>query len=194
MSPATHVLLVPVLFLSLTILGTLSFAEDVMSKEDIGLKSEKLTHIHFYVRDVDSGPNITDVVVARRPTTNVTMSASEAGFGTVHVIDIPLRVGPEVGSKQIGSMQGMATAVSQSDPAVFSLAFTFVFTEGKHKGSTLVVLGWNPADEKIRELPILGGTGLFRFARGYALTSTYFRYDPKIGLAIYEYDLYILHY
>ncbi|KAI4371284.1 hypothetical protein MLD38_019539 [Melastoma candidum] len=122
------------------------------------------------------------------------MTMSEALFGTVHVIDIPLTVTPEAGSKQIGSMQGTAVAVPEADPSIFSLVFTLVFTEGKYNGSTLAVLSRNPLSEKTRELPILGGTEVFRFARGYAITSTYFRYDPKIGLGIYEYDLYILPY
>ncbi|KAK4411081.1 Dirigent protein 19 [Sesamum angolense] len=63
----------------------------------------------------------------------------------------------------------------------------FVFTEGKYNGSTVVVLGRNPIGEQYRELPIIGGTGVFRLARGVVTLQTYF-FNFTMALAIVEMD------
>ncbi|PQQ15980.1 dirigent protein 22 [Prunus yedoensis var. nudiflora] len=60
----------------------------------------------------------------------------------------------------------------------------FVFVEGMYKGSTISILGRNPVLNNVREMPIIGGTGLFRFARGYALAHTVW-FNPT-GDAIVE--------
>ncbi|CAN0922745.1 Dirigent protein 1 [Linum grandiflorum] len=39
-------------------------------------------------------------------------------------------------------------------------------------GSTFSVLGRNPIMSAVREMPVVGGTGGFRMARGYCLAST----------------------
>ncbi|TXG49794.1 hypothetical protein EZV62_025669 [Acer yangbiense] len=43
------------------------------------------------------------------------------------------------------------------------------------------------------EMPIVGGSGVFRFARGYAQAKTY-SWNPKTGNAVVEYNVYVLHY
>ena len=45
----------------------------------------------------------------------------------------------------------------------------------------------------IREMPIVGGSGFFRFARGYAQARTHV-YNAKTGDAVVEYNVYVLHY
>ncbi|WZY73748.1 hypothetical protein YC2023_005988 [Brassica napus] len=52
---------------------------------------------------------------------------------------------------------------------------------------------WNPVMEKVREMPVVGGSGMFRFARGYVEARTKF-VDLKSGVAIVEYNCYVLHY
>ncbi|KAF4369015.1 hypothetical protein F8388_013344 [Cannabis sativa] len=47
------------------------------------------------------------------------------------------------------------------------------FQAGKYNGSCLSILGHNSILSALREMPVVGGTGLFRFARGYALAKTY---------------------
>lgn len=71
------------------------------------------------------------------------------------------------------------------------MSVNFVFTSGKHNGSSLTVLGRNPVVHSVRELPIIGGTGVFRLARGFALAKTYF---INTTLAIVEYNVVALHY
>ncbi|KAI4371291.1 hypothetical protein MLD38_019546 [Melastoma candidum] len=195
MSPAKHLLVVTMLFLSLSMAVTTSQSSvgRTMSKEDIGLKTEKLTHFHFFLHAIISGPNIDDVNVALPPPTSTT-PAADALFGRVDVVDIPMTIGPNISSERIGSFQGVVAGVSPVEELTYFMEVAFIFTEGKYNGSTLVMLGRNQATMKLRELPIVGGTGIFRFARGYALTRTYSPFDTKTGIAIYEYDLYALHY
>ncbi|KAI4311573.1 hypothetical protein MLD38_036460 [Melastoma candidum] len=68
-----------------------------------------------------------------------------------------------------------------------------VVRRGKYNGSTLSVLWRNAPLEDLRELPILGGSGLFQFAQGYAHARTHYL-DIVTGDAIVKYDVYVLHY
>lgn len=89
------------------------------------------------------------------------------------------------------------TRVTPRDPIasdVAVLAFTvnlnFHFTAGEYNGSTVRVVGWVEVDDPPLELPVVDGTGLFRSATGYALTSIYF-YDVFTKYTIHEYTLYV---
>merc|ERR1711915_1135544 len=73
------------------------------------------------------------------------------------------------------------------------MATTFVFQSGKYNGSTLSMLGKNAVFDQVREMPIVGGSGLFRLSRGYALAHTH-SFDPKTGNAVVEYNVTVLHY
>ncbi|CAN0905922.1 Dirigent protein 19 [Linum grandiflorum] len=59
--------------------------------------------------------------------------------------------------------------------------------------TTGTIMGRNPVFNKVREMPIIGGSGLFRFARGYAHASTH-NFNLTSGDACVEYNLYVLHY
>ena len=50
------------------------------------------------------------------------------------------------------------------------MVMNFAFMEGKYNGSNLSVLGRNRIFSEVREMPIVDGSGLFRFARGYCKT------------------------
>ncbi|KAL6203972.1 hypothetical protein ACLB2K_021242 [Fragaria x ananassa] len=67
------------------------------------------------------------------------------------------------------------------------------FGAGKYNGSTITVLGRNSALNKVREMQVIGGSGLFRFARGYVEARTH-TFTPSTGDAIVEYNCYVLHY
>ncbi|XP_062109764.1 dirigent protein 21-like [Humulus lupulus] len=173
--------------ISLTTADDYSFSRD-LSAEELGHKKQKLTHLHFYFHDVVSGPNATALRVAQAATTNV----SAVSFGYVAVLDDPLTVGPEPTSKKIGSAQGMYISTSQSDLQL-QLVVSYVFTEGIYNGSTLSILGHNAILTPLRELPIVGGTGVFKFATGYAHLTTYMFNLTSLD-AIVEYNVYVLHY
>ncbi|CAB4268190.1 unnamed protein product [Prunus armeniaca] len=96
------------------------------------------------------------------------------------MIDDPLS---EKQEPTFGRAQGLYSVAAQRDHEFALLVvMNFAFVEGKYKGSTISILGRNPVLNDVREMPIIGGTGLFRFARGYALAHTV-RFNP-IGDAI----------
>lgn len=108
------------------------------------------------------------------------------------MIDDPLTEKPELSSKLVGRAQGFYGSASQQELGLL-MAMNFAFVEGKYNGSTITVLGRNPVFSKVREMPVIGGSGLFRFARGYVHASTH-TVDVKTGDAVVEYNVYVLHY
>ncbi|KAB1227907.1 Dirigent protein 19 [Morella rubra] len=73
------------------------------------------------------------------------------------------------------------------------MAMNFAFTEGKYNGSTISVPGRNAVYAKVREMAVIGGSGLFRFARGYVQARTY-KFNSTSGDAIVEYTVSVFHY
>ncbi|KAL3623802.1 hypothetical protein CASFOL_032618 [Castilleja foliolosa] len=71
----------------------------------------------------------------------------------------------------IGRAQGFYAEADQKTIGLL-MVVNYVFTAGIYNGSSLSMLGRNPVLQTVRELPILGGTGKFRFAQGFALAST----------------------
>ncbi|XP_015901352.1 dirigent protein 22-like [Ziziphus jujuba] len=156
--------------------------------QKLGLKKQKLSHLHFYFQDIVSGRNPTAIRVAQAKMTNTSKSL----FGAVFVMDDPLTMGPELSSKLVGRAQGIYASASQSE-AGFLMVLNYVFLEGKYNGSTLSILGHNAIFSGVREMPIVGGSGIFRFSRGYAEARTH-EFDLKSGDAVVEYNVYVLHY
>ncbi|GMI79678.1 hypothetical protein HRI_001637100 [Hibiscus trionum] len=150
-------------------------------------KPEKLSHLHFYFHDIVAGKNATAVRVAKAPTTS-----DSSPFGAVVAIDDPLTVSPDIGSKLVGRAQGIYALTSQTEASLL-MAYNFAFMEGKYNGSTLTVMGRNPVFSAVREMPLVGGSGVFRFARGYVEARTH-TFDLKTGNAVVEYNVYVLHY
>ncbi|CAN1307022.1 Dirigent protein 21 [Linum perenne] len=164
----------------------------MLSPATLGLKKEKLSHLRFFFHDIVSGPNPTAVQIAQAHSTNL----SSTGFGMTAMIDDPLTSGPkprpEPNSKLVGRAQGVYASASQSDVGLL-MAMNFAFVEGKYNGSTLSVLGRNAVMSPVREMPVIGGSGVFRFARGYAQAKTLV-YDLKSGNAVVEYNVFVFHY
>ena len=71
------------------------------------------------------------------------------------------------------------------------MTVTYSFTRGRFNGSSLSVVGRNPIMSEVREMPVVGGTGVFRFARGYCFARTYSmdQMDAVIGS-----NVTVLHY
>lgn len=157
-----------------------------ISPATLRLKRQKLSHLHFYFHDVIGGRNQTAVRVAAAPTA----SKSPTGFGTVVMMDDPLTEGPELGSKVVGRAQGIYASASQSELGLL-MVLNFAFTEGKYNGSNLSVLGRNTVASAVREMPIVGGSEVFRFARGYAQARTHYFGALE---AVVEYNVYVFHY
>ncbi|KAK7336685.1 hypothetical protein VNO77_17231 [Canavalia gladiata] len=155
----------------------------------VGLQKEKFSHFHFYFHILNSGPKPTVVEVARASITNTSASF----FGRVEIADDPLTVGPELESKLVGKAQGMYGFADQEETGLVMI-FNFVFTVGKFNGSTLTMVGRNLVfSPDVREMPIVGGSGVFRFARGYAQVKTY-AFNATSGNSVLDYNLYVFHY
>lgn len=159
-----------------------------MDPEVFGLKKEKLTHFRLYWHDIVDGPNPTAVTIVKPPS-----NSSQTRFGLIRMIDNPLTQGPESSSKLLGRAQGFYASASQEDISLL-MAQNFAFVEGKYNGSTIALMGRNSILNKVRELSVIGGSGLFRFARGYALATTQSYNASKSDDAVVEYNIYVLHY
>jgi len=181
------------LFFFISSFSTVSVAGDQdegfsrsLDRKLLGLKKEKLSHFRFYWHDIVSGRNPSAVMVVP-PASN-----TSTGFGLVSMIDDPLTLGPKLSSKMVGRAQGFYASASQQELGLL-MVMNFAFIEGKYNGSTISVLGRNAVFSAVREMPVIGGSGLFRFARGYVQASTH-SLDIKTGDATVEYNVYVLHY
>ncbi|GLJ53092.1 hypothetical protein SUGI_1131310 [Cryptomeria japonica] len=132
--------------------------------------------------------NVMAMKVASAPTTE--MSATD--FGLVYVLDNPLTEGPKPTSKLVGKAQGLYASTSQEEVRLL-MAVTYVFQGRKLDGSTLAVVGNNVVFREVREIAIVGGSGKFRLARGYAIARTH-SFDVQFGNAIVHYNVTVHHY
>ncbi|KAH7654916.1 Dirigent protein [Dioscorea alata] len=103
----------------------------------------KKTRLHFFSHKTIhhlSSPATTIIqpLITMQPTTNT----ENSHFGNIAIVDDPLTDGPDPKSKMIGRAQGVSIFSSNNanDPAKL-VNLNLVFTEGKHNGSTLVMLG-----------------------------------------------------
>ncbi|KAL2330658.1 hypothetical protein Fmac_018239 [Flemingia macrophylla] len=160
-----------------------------LDRKMLGLdqKQEKLSHFRFYWHDVVSGPNPSSMQVVSPTGLN-----SSTAFGLVNMIENPLTLEPQLNSKLVGKAQGFYASTSKTEVTLL-MAMNFAITEGKYNGSTITILGRNPVFNKEREMPVIGGSGLFRFARGYAKLRTHW-FSPTTKDAIVEYNVFVFHY
>ncbi|XP_010547332.1 PREDICTED: dirigent protein 22-like [Tarenaya hassleriana] len=145
---------------------------------------EKTTRLHFYFHDIVEGKSPTALQIIRPHNKSIN------GFGQTFVADDPLTEGPELTSKLVGRAQGLYSMASQHEPSLLMM-MNFAFLEGIYNGSVLSILARNTIFN-IREMPVVGGTGVFRFARGYALAKTV-KMD-RSGNAVVEYNVTVVHF
>ncbi|KAJ8760132.1 hypothetical protein K2173_010988 [Erythroxylum novogranatense] len=159
----------------------------IVDKKELGLKKQKISHFRVYWHDILSGSNPTAVRIVPPPS-----NSSATSFGFLAMIDDPLTEGPNLTSKMVGRAQGLYGSAAQEELRLI-LAMNFVFTEGKFNGSSITILGSNKVSLNIREMPVIGGTGIFRLTRGYVQASTYY-FNRSSGDTTVEYNIYVLHY
>ncbi|CAO2832894.1 unnamed protein product [Amaranthus hypochondriacus] len=181
-------LLITSLYLPFQTQATFDKTTEHEEAQELGLTfpKEKLSHFVIYWHDVVSGPSPTSIMVVNPP------NKSPNGFGNMNMIDNPLTLGPKLSSKLVGKAQGFYAFASQ-DQIGLLMAMNFAFMEGKYNGSSITILGRNIVSSKVREMPIIGGSGLFRFARGYVQARTH-TWNLKKGDAIIQYHCYVMHY
>lgn len=88
------------------------------------------------------------------------------GFGTITAIDDVLTTQPELGSQIVGKAQGVYVA-SSADGSRQMMAFTALF-EGGEYGDSLNFYGLYKIGSTMSHLSVIGGTGKFKNARGFA--------------------------
>ncbi|KAL6898068.1 hypothetical protein ACP4OV_006664 [Aristida adscensionis] len=119
-------------------------------------------HLHFYMHDVTGGPSRTAVQVVSGP---------RGFFGNTFVIDDKLTEGTSSSSATVGRAQGYYMCASVANLELL-VNMNVVLTSGPYAGSSITVVGRDDVGEPVRELPVVGGTGKFRMARGYVLWKT----------------------
>ncbi|CAA2981699.1 dirigent 23-like [Olea europaea subsp. europaea] len=149
---------------------------------------EVITTLQFYFHDILSGRNPSAVRITQPSQTN----NSSTLFGMLMMIDDALTVGPDPSSKIVGRARGMYGSAGQTDFGLI-MVLNYGFTDEMYDGSSFSLLSINPATEPVREMAIVGGTGLFRLARGYAIAQTY-KFDAATGDAIVGYNVTIVTY
>lgn len=164
-----------------TILQTQGQTESWAKRVEAGAGKEVVTTLQFYFHDILSGRNPSAVRI-------VTPSqSSSTSFGMVNMVDDPLTVSPDPNSKIVGRARGMYGSAGQTDFGLI-MVMSYVFTDGIYDGSSFSLLSINPAGNPVREMAIVGGTGLFRLAKGYAIANTY-SFDPNTGDAVVGYNV-----
>ncbi|XP_030523286.1 dirigent protein 22-like [Rhodamnia argentea] len=148
----------------------------------------KTTRLHFYLHDMLSGKSPTAVRIAESTMTK----KSPTQFGVVYMMDDALTEGPELESPLVGRAQGFyGSAAIESLGLLMNM--NLVFTGPKYNGSTLSIMGRNPALETYREMSIVGGTGIFRLSSGIVTAKTYFLNLTTFD-AVVEYNVIAMHY
>ncbi|KAF8049350.1 hypothetical protein N665_2233s0009 [Sinapis alba] len=161
------------------------FARTTYQKHPIINKMEKLTHLRFYWHDSLKGRNPSSVMI-QQPVLNSTL------FGSITMTDDPLTTDVPKNSTVVGHAQGIYAGAAQGEIG-YLMVLNVAFMTGKYNGSTIAVLGRNTPYSKVREMPVVGGSGMFRFASGYVEARTKLA-DYESGVATVEYNCYVWHY
>ncbi|XP_057796769.1 dirigent protein 22-like [Salvia miltiorrhiza] len=158
----------------------------IHSKAELGLLKE--TKMSFYYHDYAGGPNAT-TIEARGPSTE---PLSFIRFGASFVTDDPITEEIEEGSTLIARGRG-TYVISALDGTHAQVVMSIVFINGEYKGSTLEIQGSYAQFERLNEAAVVGGTGIFRLARGYA-TYEVLSYDSVSGYSVTQSNMTVLHY
>lgn len=149
---------------------------------------EVVTNLQFYFHDTLSGKSPSAVRVAQATQTNNSLTL----FGALMMVDDPLTEGPEPTSKPLGHARGLYGSAAQTELGLVMI-LAYCFDDDIYKGSSFSLMSINSAMQPVREMAIVGGTGLFRMARGYAIAQTHWL-DPTTGDAIVGYNVTIATY
>ena len=129
----------------------------------------KETKLSFYLHDISAfgDPKATTIPVAGIAGKAWTFTQ----FGTVYVVDDNITKTPDPKSPKVAQFQGLYVTASFDGLRAFATA-SIVFTNEEYNGSTIQIQGTNSDPDT--EVAVVGGTGKFRFARGYGTSKIYF--------------------
>lgn len=149
--------------------------------------TQRITKLRFFMEEVVSGDNPTSVEVARAKWPG----GSGTNFGLVRIIDNPLNTSE--GHMTIGYAQGLYAEIPKQESSLF-YTLTFYFIDHLYGGSTLSLQGRFPAGFGYHEMSIVGGTGVFRLARGSAVARRPLLQDPITNKYVVEFTLIVVDY
>ncbi|KAH9323333.1 hypothetical protein KI387_017972, partial [Taxus chinensis] len=131
---------------------------------NLAVAASRQVNMVLYLQETLSGVDATIETVGGVNGT----SSGLLSYGTVNVINHLVTQGPHPSSTVLGRMQGVE---ARPDPvnSGFHMLSSILFQTGKYNGSSLEIQGTNRFNLPQRELSVVGGTGRFRYARGYAL-------------------------
>ncbi|CAL9184205.1 unnamed protein product [Musa hybrid cultivar] len=150
---------------------------------EVGLGSERSTHLRVYFHEVFRGPNVTSINVVKGN------GDYPSRFGNIDMIDAALRTDADARSRVVGRAQGVSFHVSQEEEALL-IEFVLLFTGGEYAGSTLTVVGRVDAAGR-GDRAVVGGTGRFLLARGHMVTQVL---TSSVDGLVAVYDIYVMHY
>ncbi|KAJ3671670.1 hypothetical protein LUZ60_007749 [Juncus effusus] len=179
---SSNLTLLPLFFLLFLFISSKAQIESMTDPNEIKLDAS-MTHIHFFFHDIVSGNNPSAITVTQP------ISGSMTSFGMINIMDDKLTEGPDISSTEVGRAQGFYASACQGELG-FMQSMNLVFTSGQYNGSSISVMGRNAPMHTTREMSIVGGTGLFRMARGFAIAKTH-TLDYSTGDATVEYDVYV---
>lgn len=148
----------------------------------------RFTNLVLYMHEIRSGssPTLVKVISANSTATSPTM------FGLIAIIDNPMRAGISPNSTLVAYGQGIV-ALDSKERASAHETIDIVFINNTYSGSSLTTVGQNPYLLPYREVPIVGGTKIFRLACGFIEVTTEYR-NNATGDSIYRYNMHIYHY
>ncbi|XP_058100113.1 dirigent protein 9-like [Magnolia sinica] len=130
-----------------------------------GLGGQSTTTING--NNINGGNSLPFVAAGQLP---VGSTLQKLMFGTITVIDDELTEGHELGSAVIGKAQGFYVASSE-DGSSQTVAFTAMF-EDDHYANSLSFFGVHRTVSTESQVAIIGGTGKYANAKGYAAIQT----------------------
>lgn len=114
----------------------------------------------------NNGNNNLPFVSAGQLPTGLTLQ--QLMFGSVTVVDNEITEGHELGSAVLGKAQGFYFS-SSSDGTSHTLVLTMLFHGGEHDvDDTVSFFGIHRTGSPVSEIAVIGGTGKYQDARGYA--------------------------
>ncbi|KMZ60146.1 hypothetical protein ZOSMA_5G00060 [Zostera marina] len=162
--------------------------------KDVG-KSPKLpepvlTHLKFYWHESFVGSDASAIIVAGPNSTN----SAPREFGTTYVYSNPLTIEPIVPTtttEVVGNAQGYYIIYPGDGEVTIGMIMNLVLKEEIFEDSILTFEGRILSGTNIvREVPVIGGTGVFRYATGY-YQSQMISVDPKTGQNFVMFDIYV---
>lgn len=131
------------------------------------ISAPKESRITLYVHEA-RGPGATLLAAAGTGQTDLT----KIGFGSFLVFDNEIREGPDKRTLLIGRERGSGPISDLQGKQGIQLISTMVFNRESRYNGTLTFQGFVGGPEPSTELVLMGGTGDFRGAKGYAIVDT----------------------